>query len=480
MIDFELRRDADASQTLVEQLVQCFTQAIEQQTLRAGARLPSVRELARTHHLSTFTVVEAYNRLVAAGLVVARRGSAYRVLPRAVTPCSPGAVAWQPPSLTATWLLSDVFADHSMPVKAGGGWLPDEWINQSGLQHALRAVGRVPAVRLGDYGQPYGFAPLRERIVAQLDRCGLPLDVSDVLLTQGATQALDLIVRTLLRPGDSVLVEDPGYCNLLQILQLAGLVVHGVPRTATGVDLAVLETLVARHRPKAIFVNTVLQNPTGASYSMAAAFRLLQLVQREQMWLIEDDVSRELAPAGAPLFAALDGLQRVLYVGGFSKTITPALRCGYIVAQREVLRELARVKMAVGLTSSETTERIVHKVLLEGRHQRHVETLTERLCRAHERVEERLDELGLEVFHRPRAGLFLWARLLLEPAGAEAVANAALAAGIWLAPGAYFRPAAAPSAWFRFNVPYATDDALWRFLAQLVQSQTARSAPGVA
>jgi DNA-binding transcriptional MocR family regulator len=463
MIELELDRDRRAAPTLVDQIVQGFARAIDAQSLRAGALLPSVRQLAASHGLSTFTVTEAYNRLVSMGLVVARRGSGYRVAPRAPAPRA-NAAGWQPPSLTATWLLSDVFADHSVPIKAGGGWLPNEWINESGLQHALRALSRVPGPRLGDYGHPYGFAPLRERVARQLDRHGLPVDVSNVLLTQGATQALDLIVRTLLRPGDAVIVEDPGYCNLLQILKLAGLVVYGVPRTPAGVDTAVLETLVDAHRPKAIFVNTTLQNPTGASFGMAAAFRLLQIAERARLWVIEDDVNRELAAGGAPLIAAMEGLQRVLYVGGFSKTVTPGLRCGYVVAERDVLRELARTKMAVGLTSSETIERIVDKVMLEGRYARHVEAVNERLKAAHARVEEYVDALGLELFHRPRAGLFLWARLPIDPARAVEVATAALAHGIWLAPGSYFRPDDAPSAWFRFNAPYSTDDALWRFI----------------
>ena len=468
MIELELDRDRRTAPTLVEQLVQGFARAIDGHSLRAGALLPSVRQLAQTHQLSTFTVTEAYNRLVSMGLVIARRGSGYRVAPRETSRASAGQWQnWQPPSLTATWLLSDVFADQSVPIKAGGGWLPNEWINEAGLQHTLRALSRVPAARLGDYGHPYGFAPLRERIVEQLDRRGLPVDVSNVLLTQGATQALDLIVRTLLRAGDAVIVEDPGYCNLLQILKLAGLVVHGVPRTPTGVDTDVLETLVAAHQPKAIFVNTTLQNPTGASFNMAAAFRLLQIAERHRMWVIEDDVSRELAPPGAPMFAALEGLQRVLYVGGFSKTVTPALRCGYVVAERDVLRELARTKMAVGLTSSEAIERMVDKVLVEGRYARHVEAVNERLKAAHLTVEARLDALGLEVFHRPRAGLFLWVRLPIEPERAADVATAALADGIWLAPGSYFRPDDAQSAWFRFNAPYSTDDALWRFIERI-------------
>ncbi|TCK38753.1 GntR family transcriptional regulator [Paraburkholderia sp. BL8N3] len=469
MIELKLERDRAQAPTLVEQLVRAFAAAIEEQSMRAGALLPSVRRLAQAERLSTFTVTEAYGRLVSMGLVVARRGSGYRVAARRHGERT-RSLDWQPPSLNATWLLSDVFADHSVPIKAGCGWLPNEWVNESGLHHALRSLSRVPAARMADYGHPYGFAPLRERIAEQLDRHGLPVDAaSNVLLTAGATQALDLIVRTLLRPGDAVVVEDPGYCNLLQILQLAGLTVLGVPRTAQGIDSDVFERLVVEHRPKAIFLNTTLQNPTGATFGMASAFRLLQIAERHGLWVVEDDVNRELAPAGAPLFAAMEGLNRVLYVGGFAKTITPALRCGYVVAERDVLRELARTKMAVGLTSSETTERIVDKVLTEGRYARHVEFVVDRLKEAHGRVEERMDALGLELFHRPRAGLFLWARLPVEPKEAGAVATRALAHGIWLAPGSYFRPGDAASAWFRFNVPYSADDALWGFLKKSLE-----------
>ncbi|WP_250453663.1 PLP-dependent aminotransferase family protein [Caballeronia sp. ATUFL_M2_KS44] len=466
MIELKLERGSRQGATLVEQLVRAFSSAIEGETLRAGALLPSVRRLADDQNLSTFTVTEAYGRLVSMGLVTARRGSGYRVAQRGHREQS-RAVEWQPPSLTATWLLSDVFADHSVPIKAGCGWLPNEWVNESGLQHALRAMSRVPAARIADYGHPYGFAPLRERIAEQLDRYGLPVDAaSNVLLTAGATQALDLIVRTLLRPGDTVVVEDPGYCNLLQILKLAGLDVHGVPRTEAGIDTDVFERIVIAHRPKAVFLNTTLQNPTGATFNMASAFRLMQIAERHGLWVVEDDVNRELAPAGAPLLAAMEGLNRVLYVGGFAKTITPSLRCGYVIAERDVLRELARTKMAVGLTSSEATERIVEKVLTEGRYARHVEFVVDKLKDAHALVEARMDALGVTLFRRPRAGLFVWASLPIDPSDASDVATRALEHGIWLAPGSYFRPGDAPSACFRFNVPYSVDDALWNFLSE--------------
>lgn len=503
--------------TLVEQVVTAFRDAIVNQTLRPGAALPSVRKLARAESLSTFTVQEAYSRLVATGLVVARQGSGYRVALNddsrdgrgarerraqgtarrapaeiegenggvggsgsgsevegttgkpsrsARRPAHPA--AWKRPELNATWLLSDVYADHSVPIKAGCGWLPGEWVNEGGLHHGLRAVGRVPAARLGDYGHPFGFAPLRECVAELLDRHGLPVEANgNVLLTQGAAQAIDLIVRTLLRAGDAVIVEDPGYCNLLPILKLGGL--HAVPvqRTPSGLDTDALERAVIEHRPKAMFLNTTLQNPTGTTFSMACAFRVLQIAEQYGMWVIEDDVSRELAPPGAPMLAAMDGLRRVLYVGGFSKTITPSLRCGYVAAERDVLRALATTKMAVGLTSSDMSERIVEKVITEGRYARHIDYVVERLGQSHAHVEERMDELGFELFHRPRAGLFLWARLPIPAAEAADVTTRALGDGIWLAPGFYFRPNEDATPWFRFNVPYSLDPALWRSLRAL-------------
>ncbi|MGI4984179.1 MAG: aminotransferase class I/II-fold pyridoxal phosphate-dependent enzyme, partial [Janthinobacterium lividum] len=230
-ITLDRRGTRAGAATLVEQLVLAFRAGMADGTLRAGSRLPSVRELARGQRLSTFTVLEAYGRLVSTGLVVARRGAGYRVSfageagqgtagyrIASERTGRPSPLAWEPPALNAGWLSSDVFADHSVPIKAGCGWLPGEWVNEGGMRLALRAVGRVPGARLADYGHPFGFAPLRERIVEQLGRHGLPADPNaNVLLTQGATQALDLIVRTLLRAGDTVVVEDPCYCNLLQI-----------------------------------------------------------------------------------------------------------------------------------------------------------------------------------------------------------------------------------------------------------------------
>ena len=128
----------------------------------------------------------------------------------------------------------------------------------------------------------YGFGALREHIATHLSQYGMPVQAQQVVLTQGATQALDLVVRTLLRPGDTVLVESPCYCNLLQILRLAGLRAIGVHRTEAGLDTDALEDAIRQHAPRALFVNTVLQNPTGASLTSMNAFRVLQLAEQHR------------------------------------------------------------------------------------------------------------------------------------------------------------------------------------------------------
>lgn len=458
--------DRNSAVSLVDQIVNAVHVAIDQHILRAGDKLPSVRTLAQDQALSAHTVAQAYQKLTASGRIISRPGSGYRV-----AQSSPPAVlrkpTWSAPTLSAAWLLSDVFADHSVPIKAGCGWIPNEWLDESDMQHALRALSRVPGPRLGGYGHPYGMGALREQVALILRRNGIAAESENVLLTQGATQALDLVVRTLLRPGDTVLVDDPCYCNLLQILKLAGLRVLGVERNATGHNLEQLKERIERENPKAIFVNTVLQNPTGTSLSLDSAKALLALADQHGMWVVEDDIYRELAPAGAPCLAERDGLNRVIYISGFSKTITPTLRVGYVAAHAEILTDLARTKMAVGLTSSEVTERVVANILIDGHYEKHIDTLTQKLKISHARVEQKMQASGMEVFHAPGAGLFIWARLPIDPVQSIRVATLALEQGIWLAPGSYFRPGDQPSNWFRFNVGSSDNAVLWDFVKNL-------------
>ena len=464
MLDFTPVRDRRNGITLVEQIVDAYVAGIESQTLRAGMSVPSVRDFARQYDVSTFTVASAYGRLVAQGWLESRRGAGYRVATPTRVTAQQALLSWQPPQMGAGWLLSDIYADHSIPTKAGCGWLPPEWVNESALHQALRQQARVPGPQVAGYGHPCGYMALREQVAADLASQGMQVEPSQVLLTQGATQALDLVTRTLLQPGDTVVVEQPCYTNLLQMLRLAGMRIVPVPRIADGLDMTAFEAAAAAHAPRAVFVNTVLHNPTGTSLSMANAFRLLQIAERYGMWVIEDDISRPLLQGVAPLLAALDGGNRVIHIGGYAKSISPSLRVGYAVAQHDLTRDLSRTKMAVGLTSPQIMERVVCHVIRDGQFRGYLERVRERLAGAHARVERRMSDLGMEIYARPGAGLFLWARPEGEQISANRLAEQALQDGIWLAPGSYFDADERDAPWLRFNVAYSEADALWRFL----------------
>jgi DNA-binding transcriptional MocR family regulator len=250
-----------------------------------------------------------------------------------------------------------------------------------------------------------------------------------------------------------------------------------VPRTAAGLDTDALEDAIRQHTPRALFVNTVLQNPTGASLTSMNAFRVLQLAEQHRLLVVEDDIYRELAPAGSPMLAAMDGLSQVVYVNGFSKTITPSLRVGYLAASPDLAKAFARTKMAVGLTSSEVTERLVYSVLTSGHYGRHVAALAERLRAQQDRVTEKMEAHGLEVLLRPEGGMFAWARLRGDDAPpASRLATLALDHGIWLAPGSYFEPDETDSPWIRFNVATSDAPALWTFFEACRAGQLPRAA----
>lgn len=468
MILFEPDRRRKAAPTLVDQTVAALEDAISARVLRPGMALPSIREFARNHGLSTFTVMAAYNRLVARGLLQSRPGANFRVSQR--KKASPAPVPeWVAPRIGASWLLADVFADHSISIKAGCGWLPPDWHDTAGLPQALRQLSRIPISQMASYGHPLGYRPLREHIANRLLEHGLDVGPDQILLTHGATQALDIVVRTLLRPGDHVAVEAPCYANLLQILALNRITVHAIPRTAEGIHEATLDDLARRHPIRAMFVTTVLQNPTGASFTMAGAFRLLQLAERHAFLVVEDDMSRDLLPEPAPMLAALAGPSRVLYVSGFSKSVTPSIRVGYLACAKPLADPCARTKMSLGLTSSEVMERAVHHVLRDGRHGTYLRGIRERLRRAHDQVAASMRAHGFEIWGEPGAGLFLWARPTsprLAGDGMIELAARALKAGIWLAPGSYFDPDGKETGWLRFNVAYSDDPRLWRFFQQ--------------
>ena len=200
---------------------------------------------------------------------------------------------------------------------------------------AVRAVGRSVRGQLVSYGHPQGFLPLRQQIAASLQGEGVPAHPErNLLTTNGVTHALDLIARHLVKPGDTVLVEDPAWFLIFGRLAAFGARLIGVPRGPDGPDTALLDQLAAEHKPKLFIINSAVHNPTGHTLSAGIAYEILRIAERHDFLVIEDDTYGDLHPGGAMKLAVLDRLRRVILVSGYSKMLAASLRVGYVAAPR--------------------------------------------------------------------------------------------------------------------------------------------------
>lgn len=456
--------DPQSTVALVTQIVGGFRQMLDDGALRPGAKLPSIRHFAHAHGVSVYTVVDAYDRLVALGYFQSQANSGFFVRSR-VTPAALPLGASSQYSFDSMWYLRRIFENRALRSKPGCGWLPGDWLFAEGMRRSLRNLA-AEDIDQGGYGEPKGYLPLRQVVRDLLATREVVVNAEQVLLTQGSSQGLDLAARQLVRPGDAVLVDEPGYANLLFSLRFLGARLVGAPRTPNGYDLETLEARIIEHRPKVFFTQPRLQSPTGSTAMLSHLHRVLQLAEKYDFMVVENDIYADLDPESRPSLASLDQLKRVIYISSFSKTISPNIRAGYLAASPEVLEDLARLKMISGLTSSEFTERLAYGALVDGRWRKHLKTLRDRLALGQRRLASLLLAVGFELFFEPKAGMFLWAR---HPAiqNAGELAYKAAEQDILLGPGHLFSVDLEPSPWLRFNVAWSDDEALLHFLVAL-------------
>ena len=472
------------STTLSEQLAERFAERIRQRLLAPGARLPSVRECAARHGVSPSTVVGAYDQLQARGLVQARPQRGFFV--REASPARAGgigaAVAGRargtgaaghaeretpavPPPVDATALIRGMFRPRrGAPPAPGQGTLPEAWLDAELLQRALRRViAGSGASGWLSYGDPAGDPGLRQALVRRLADIGVPATAEQIVTTVGATHALDLVARTLLQPGDAVLVDEPGWAIEFARLTRMGLRLLPVPRGADGPDLEVMQALAEAHRPRLYVTVSVLHNPTGASLAPAHAHRLLRLAEAHDFLIVEDDTYAWLAPPYATRVAQLDGLQRTVYVSGFSKILVPQWRVGYVAAAPALAERLIDTKMLSTLTTPAPLEQAVAWCLEQGALRRHAERVSARLDAARARTVRLAREAGCR-FVAPPQGLFGWIDVGVDT---ERLAHLLLDEGWLTAPGSLFHATPRPTTLMRINFATAQDARFWQRLQLL-------------
>ena len=360
-----------------------------------------------------------------------------------------------------------MFQPPSGQAMPGLGTLPIDWLDLPLLASALRKVTRSPSLRASslEYGEPAGDSRLRRALAARLADHGVSADAAQIVTTIGATHGLDVVTRTLLKPGDSVLVDEPGWSVEYARLAALGLRVLPVPRGEDGPDLAAMQRLIdaqpPAQRPRLYVTVSVLHNPTGASLTLQMAHRVLQLAQRNQLHIVEDDSYAYLAPAHLPRLAALDALERTIYVGGFSKILTPGWRVGFIAAPPDLVDRFVDTKLLGTLTTPALTESALAICLEQGLLRRHAERINTKLDAARARTVKLAQAHGCR-FAAPPRGLFGWVDTGVDT---ERLAHAMLDSGWLLAPGALFHAARRATQLMRINFASSQDARFWRDFA---------------
>lgn len=448
------------------QVATALLKAIDEGRLSPGTRVASIREAAQQFGVSKNTVIDAYDQLVALGHLSARQGAGFFVSRPRPSPIDEPTHDLSEAVDSVSLLREQLVGNFA--VRVGDGRAPASWMGGAELTRLVRRRSGLPDEMSDvEYGMPQGYSPLRESLAMTLAGRSIHASQDQVMMTFGANHAFDLIIRHFVAAGESVLVETPGYYPLFGKLRLAKAKLVGVPRTSDGPDLEEFERKAKQYRPRLFFLQPNAHNPTGSTMSLSNMHRLLKLADHYGVTLVEDDVFADILPKGSANLAALDGLERVIYVGTFSKTLSTGLRCGYIAGGRSIIRALVDIKMLTVVNTSTFNEMIVHELLARGRYRRHLAQLRERVAKASATAVRVLGKIGVNDVTGPGAGYYLWAKLPPHINTTE-LAKRASEKGIFIAPGAIFslRPDSTDANSMRINIAHANDHRFLEFISR--------------
>jgi len=294
----------------------------------------------------------------------------------------------------------------------------------------------------------------------------VPAAPGQIITTVGATHALDIVSRTLLKAGDCVMVEEPGWAVEFARLDALGMRILPVPRGPAGPDIEVMARYCEMHAPKLFVSVSVLHNPTGYSLTPGHAHRVLQLAQACNFHVVEDDTYSHIAPEHATRMSVLDGLQRTIYVSGFAKILAPNWRIGFMAAPPDLVERLLDTKLLATLTTPSLLEKALAHCIEQGQLGRHAERIRTRLDAARSRSVKLALQSGCSFAAEP-AGLFGWVDTGVDT---DQLAQRLLDEGYLIAPGALFHATRTPSTLMRINFATTQEAAFWTVFARHVRA----------
>ncbi|WP_151957937.1 PLP-dependent aminotransferase family protein [Acinetobacter guillouiae] len=455
------------AKTKIEQTVLMIKNQISNKSLIAGSRLPSVRQFATQTNCSVSTIVEAYARLVAEGVLESRLGSGYYVLGKAEPMQMIDTEIQYQREIDPLWISRQSLEAKTDVLKPGCGWLPTTWMPEQSIRKALKQAAKSEIIMLTDYATPHGHLELRKFIARKKELYDLKFKLNQILITDSATQSIDLIFRHLLSAGDVILIDDPCYFNFRALIKAHHLKAVPIPFTETGPDVEKFEQAL-NLKPKIYLTNSGIHNPTGATISLQTVYQISKLVEKTDLLIIEDEIFADFEYTPAPRYASLAGFKHVIQIGSFTKTLSAAIRCGYIIAESELIDQLIDLRIATNFSNSHLNAEIIYQALMDSSYPKHLDWLKKHLLKVSNEMIQKLGQLGIKPWIVPTAGIFLWCKL---PDGIQAaeLSKLCLKQGVILAPGNSFSQAENAGQFMRFNVAQCVDKKVFDILAMSIQ-----------
>lgn len=422
---------AGGSGALYLQLAAALRGAVERE-LPVGAALPPERRLAELLHVSRTTVVGAYRILRREGLLESRRGSGTRVAETAHTPPVGRALA-----LASVASFRSLIAHEREAIDFSAAGIGADGIFTREL---LADAHEELATLTSSVGYlPYGLPSLRAAIAQHLSERGLDTEPAQILITDGAQQAISLTVQLYAGRGRTVLIENPTYAGALDALSAVGARILGIPVQEQQPAVESLRRLLQRERPNLLYLMPSFQNPTGSVSTLASRRQLADLAAEHELPLLEDDALTPLVIDQTPPapIAALDSNDHVISIGSLSKLVWAGLRIGWIRAHPRILDRLVRLKTVDDLGSSLPSQTLARAALtdLPRLHALRRQDLANCRGRATSLLRQHLPDW---TFKEPHGGMSLWLRL--PQTDADAFAQTALKYGVVVVPGSLLSP----------------------------------------
>ena len=462
--------DKNLALPIYKQIIDKIKCLIDQGAIEPGSRLPSSRRLARMLGVNRTTVYQAYEELQAQGYLQSRPGSyslvQKRIREAVYDPQARSAIRWDRASSSSACKVYEIFSRYSpeRPPKLSAKIDPIDLasLDPDERLHPVKDFRKCVDVTLEKmgaetlkYGPHQGYLPLREYLAQRLRLHGVATSEREILITNGAQQAIDLVTRMLSRPGRTVVIEAPTYANLLPLLGFNGAGVQAVPMREDGMDLEYLDKVLATKKVSFVYTMPNFQNPTGITTTHEHRERLLALCSRAHVPIVEDGFEEDMKYYGKvdlPV-KSIDHQNLVIYIGTFSKALFPGLRVGWITADADCIRRLLAIKRFSDLGSGSFVQAVLHAFCQFGYYEIHLRRL-HRIYR--KRMEAALKAMAESMppgvrWTRPLGGYTIWVRIPKKTTEEE-FWKAIYPFGVLASPGTYYFPRKKRSEFMRLSI----------------------------